>query len=182
MPFSRHAANLVSAIRLILAPAVVWLLLDDRGDAAFLVFVVAALLDGVDGWLARSLNAVSVLGSYIDPLADKVLILSSVVTLGVLGWLPVWLVVAIILRDVQIVAGAIAMHGLTRTGPRLRPLMISKINTVVVLVLIAATLAEYGFGWQVNALRVSLQYAAMATTVASALAYAYVWSRYSASH
>ena len=92
--------NLITVFRFLLVPPLVWLLLNDRFGAALVVFGVAGFSDGLDGFLAKRFHWTSRIGALLDPLADKLLLIASFVTLGWLGWIPVWLVVLVCLRDV----------------------------------------------------------------------------------
>jgi cardiolipin synthase len=168
--------NLITLARLISVPAIVWLILDDRMLAAFLLFVAAGISDALDGFIAKHFNRQSVLGSYLDPLADKALLVSVYVGLGYQGHLPSWLVILVVFRDVLIIGGALLIHTLTQSL-RMEPLAISKINTGFQIALAALVLAKLGLGigfWGVTAL---LVYVVAVTTVLSGAAYLVRWSR-----
>lgn len=168
--------NAITVLRLFLVPAVVWLLLDGRGAAAFWVFVVAGLFDAVDGALARLLDARSELGAWLDPLADKALLGATCLTMGATGQLPPWLVIIIVFRDLLIVAGVVLLR-VMGTVVAIRPLAVSKLNTAVQIALVAAVLAEPGLGVPTGGLVPAMIWLAAATTVASAAGYVYVWAR-----
>ena len=106
----RHIPNALTLLRFLLIPALVFLLAQRRYDAAFAVFVVSALSDFSDGVIARHWNARTRFGEIADPLADKLTMLAVTITLAVQGLLPLWLVVAILVRDVVIVGGGLAYH------------------------------------------------------------------------
>lgn len=91
--------NLISIMRLLLVPGVVLAMLQARWEWAFAGFVVAGISDGVDGFIARQFNQHSRLGAYLDPIADKLLLVSVFIVLGISGELPLWLVVAMVSRD-----------------------------------------------------------------------------------
>lgn len=167
----RTLPNIITGMRLLAVPAVVWLVLSDRMAGAFWVFVAAGVSDAIDGYLAKRLDAHSVLGSYLDPLADKLLLLAIYILLGRAGFIPVWLVVLVIMRDAALLGGSILLVRTDRTAA-MRPLMISKVNTVLQIVLASLVLAQLGIG--VPRLGVGqdlLVYAVAATTVASGTAY-----------
>ena len=88
-------------------PVIFWLLLTGQTQAAFLVFVCAGISDAVDGYLAKRFDWRTELGSYLDPLADKLLIVSIYIALGVRGELPLWLVIAVVSRDILIVVAVL---------------------------------------------------------------------------
>ena len=122
--------NLITLARLCAVPAAVWLILQHRLDTAFLVFVGAGISDGVDGWLARVRNARSALGAMLDPVADKALLVSVYVTLAAIGVLPDWLAILVVFRDVVIVGGILVLWVLGQP-PAIKPLLVSKLNTVL---------------------------------------------------
>jgi cardiolipin synthase len=90
--------------RILLVPVTIWLIISGAYGLAFLCFVIAGVSDAIDGYLARALDQRSELGAYLDPLADKALLVSVYVTLGFLREIPAWLVIAVVTRDVLIVA------------------------------------------------------------------------------
>ncbi|MFA7429885.1 MAG: CDP-alcohol phosphatidyltransferase family protein [Rhodospirillaceae bacterium] len=168
--------NAITVLRLFLVPGVVWLLLDGHFKAAFWVFLLAGVLDGVDGALARLLDARSELGAWLDPLADKALLGATCLTMAATGLLPIWLVIIIVFRDLLIISGVL----LTRVmggAVTIRPLLISKVNTVMQIILVGVVLGEPALHLSGLGLSVIVIWMAAATTVASAAAYVYVWSR-----
>ncbi len=94
--------NAISFGRFLSVPLVVWLIISDRYAAAFLLFSVAALSDAVDGYIAKRFRMATALGGYIDPIADKTLLIGVFVTLGVVGGIPVWLAILVVFRDFSI--------------------------------------------------------------------------------
>ena len=90
-------------------PVIFWLLLTGRTQLAFLIFVLAGISDAVDGYLAKRFDWRTELGAYLDPLADKLLIVSIYIALGVRGELPLWLIIMVVSRDILIVAGGAAV-------------------------------------------------------------------------
>ncbi|MBF0552385.1 MAG: CDP-alcohol phosphatidyltransferase family protein [Deltaproteobacteria bacterium] len=121
--------NIISLARILFTPVVVILLTDEDHLMALVVFAIAGITDGLDGLLARMLHQRTVLGSYLDPIADKLLLLGSFTTLAFLGKIPVWLVVVVVSRDVIILSGILV---LVLTGYKLtiNPTLISKMTTV----------------------------------------------------
>jgi cardiolipin synthase len=120
--------NLITAFRIILVPVFVIYLINDRLNSALLVFLICMVSDGIDGMVARVFNQKSRLGAYLDPLADKTLLVTAFVLLGVRGYLPSWLTVTAIARDVMILLGVLVIH-LNRLELKIRPSGVSKINT-----------------------------------------------------
>ncbi len=127
--------NLLTLSRILLVPIIVILLIQSSYLKALVVFAVAGITDGLDGFLARVLKQKTVLGAYLDPLADKALILSSFITLSVLGIIPSWLSVIVISRDCIIIIGILIL-ALMDVSFEVRPAFISKVTTTLQLVTI----------------------------------------------
>ncbi len=121
--------NLITIFRILLVPLTVWLLTTQSFMIAFIVFVIAGLSDGIDGFLARRFNWQSELGSYLDPLADKTLLVSIFVMLGILRFVPDWLVFLVVTRDIMIIS-AVMLSWLMDKPVSMQPLWISKVTTV----------------------------------------------------
>lgn len=173
--------NLITLGRVILVPVVFWLLLTGELQAAFLAFVVAGISDAVDGFLAKRFNWETELGAYLDPLADKLLIVCIFIALGVTARLPLWLVILVVSRDVLIVIAVVLSWLLEHPTP-MKPLAISKMNTVAQIVLAGAVLADEAFALKLKGPVQLLILAAAATTVASLVAYLRVWLRHMTEH
>jgi len=124
--------NLLTLLRIILVPVIVILLIQGLFLKALIVFVVAALSDVLDGFLARMLRQKTALGAYLDPIADKALLASSFVTLSILHGIPGWLAVIVISRDVIILLG-IAVLSMMSISVNIRPTFVSKITTALQL-------------------------------------------------
>lgn len=163
--------NTISFVRFAAVPVTVWLILNDGHAAAFWLFLAAGLSDAVDGYLAKRFDAVTALGGYLDPVADKALLVGVYVALGMEGVLPSWLVMLVVVRDLSIVGGWLLLIGVTGAR-RVRPLWVSKINTVLQIVLAGLVLAGHALPGAPIALVPPLVYAVAATTVLSGLAYA----------
>ena len=141
--------NLITLGRILLVPIVVWAITSGQMRIAFLLFLVAGVSDGVDGFLAKRFHMTSELGAYLDPLADKALIVSIYVSLGIAGSLPIFLVILVVSRDIMII-GAFMLAWLVGKPMPARPLLISKINTVAQIFLATLVLAEQGFGFDAD--------------------------------
>jgi cardiolipin synthase len=135
--------------RILLVPIVVWAITSGQMRIAFLLFLVAGISDGVDGFLAKRFHMTSELGAYLDPLADKALIVSIYVSLGIAGSLPIFLVILVVSRDIMII-GAFMLAWLVGKPMPARPLLVSKINTVAQILLATLVLAEQGFGFDAD--------------------------------
>lgn len=167
----RTLPNIITGMRLVAVPVVIWLVLTDRMTAAFCVFVAAGVSDAVDGYLAKRFNARTVLGSYLDPLADKLLLVAIYVLMGRAGHIPLWLVMLVIMRDAALLGGSVLLVRADRTAA-MRPLLISKLNTLLQIVLAAVVLARLGVGFPpAGPWQDILVYTVAATTVISAFAY-----------
>jgi cardiolipin synthase len=120
--------NLLTIIRILLTPLFVIVLLRDLFGPALLIFTIAGISDGLDGFIARYFNQRTTLGAYLDPIADKLLLVSAFVSLAILKIVPSWVTVIVISRDVLIVMG-IAIFTLTEKSYEIKPSVISKITT-----------------------------------------------------
>ena len=167
----------VTLARLCAVPVAVWLILDARFQAALLVFVLAGLSDVLDGAIARLFNARTTIGSVLDPLADKALVVGVYVALGWVGLLPAWLVALVVARDLMLAAGTLVLR--LRLGPvPVVPLGISKLNTALQIGVAGWVLAATGFRWPgVPGLSAVLNGVVATATVASGAAYVALWRR-----
>ena len=168
--------NLITLGRLLAVPVTVYLMLQGHHRAAFWLFVAAGLSDALDGIIAKHFDARSELGAYLDPLADKALLMSIYIALGYLGHVAVWLVALVVFRDLLIVGGALLFHTLTRSLT-MDPLFISKANTTAQIVLASVVLA--GLAWELSfpAVNDALVFLVAATTVLSGAGYVIKWGR-----
>lgn len=166
--------NFITVGRVILVPVVFWLLVSGRVQAAFYTFVVAGISDAVDGYLAKRFGWTTELGAYLDPLADKLLLVSIFVAMGVMGEMPSWLVIGVVTRDIMIIA-AVMLSWLMDHPVRIRPLAVSKANTAAQLVLASTVLADVGFGLGLITLRWILVWTTAVLTLASLAAYMRAW-------
>ncbi len=169
-------ANLITLGRLLAVPVVVWLILNGEYGLTFWLFAAASASDAVDGYVAKHFDQRTDLGALLDPIADKALIVSLFVTLGLAGDLPNWLVILVVFRDLLIIGGFLLAAALTQPIAW-RPLMISKINTALLLVLVTTLLAKLAFRFDDHGVVSALTYLAGATTIASGTAYLVRWGR-----
>jgi cardiolipin synthase len=167
--------NLLTAGRLLLAPLVVWQLAAGRVEAAFWLFALAALTDLLDGNLARLLDQRSVFGAWLDPIADKVMLLSTLLMLVWIGLLPLWLGVVVALRDVVVLSGAAAYRTLTG-GLEVAPTWWGKAATCAEFVLVTLVLADVALGLGAEFLAYLIHLTGILVTV-SGLHYVWRWSR-----
>jgi cardiolipin synthase len=178
---SLTVANLITILRFLLVPAVVYALLTGEVEWAFAGFLVAGVSDGIDGFIARQFNQRTELGAYLDPMADKLLLVSVFVVLGFMGQLPVWLVVAAVSRDALIVS-AVLLSTIMGNPVKMKPLMVSKANTAVQIVLAAAVLAGLAFGVSFGWFTILLVYGSGLLTLLSAAAYLVGWLKHMAGY
>ena len=169
--------NLISLGRLLLVPLAISLILEDSYWAAFWVFVVAGVSDTLDGFIAKRFDRRTRLGALLDPLADKVLLVSVYVTLGIAGQLWPWLVVLVVFRDLMIVGGFLLIQALAAMPKGFQPLFVSKINTGVQVAAVGYVLARLGLGAMPGPADLVLGMAVAVTSVASGLIYLVQWAR-----
>jgi cardiolipin synthase len=141
--------NLITLARILAVPIVVWAITAGEMLLAFGLFVAAGISDAVDGYLAKRFHMTSELGAYLDPLADKALIVSIYVALGIAGELPRWLVILVVSRDIMIV-GAVMLSWLMGKPVTVKPHLVSKLNTVAQIVLASLVLAALAFRWNID--------------------------------
>jgi cardiolipin synthase (CMP-forming) len=169
--------NMITIMRFVLVPAVVLAMLQARWDWAFAGFLIAGISDGVDGFIARHFNQFSRLGAYLDPMADKLLLVSVFVVMGFIGELPLWLVVTMVSRDALIVF-AVVLSTVMAHPVEMKPLFVSKANTAIQIVLAAVVLGELALVVHLDPLRPALILLSGVLTVASAAAYLVAWLRH----
>ena len=171
--------NLITVGRLFLVPLIIWFISDGSFGAAFVVFVVAGISDGVDGFIARQYNLRSRLGTYLDPIADKVLLVSVFLSLTFIDEMAGWLTVMVVSRDIFIIGGV--MLGWIMDRPiEVKPLIISKINTAGQIILAALALGNLAFDAGLGLVTDVLVWLVGVLTVASAAAYLVDWIRHMA--
>jgi cardiolipin synthase len=134
--------NIITLGRILLVPVIVWAIASSQMEVAFALFVIAGVSDAVDGFLAKRFNMASELGALLDPLADKALLVSIYIALGI----PRWIVILVVSRDIMIVTAVIVSWLFGKPIP-MKPLMVSKLNTVAQVAFAALVLAALGFGF-----------------------------------
>ena len=166
--------NIITIARLFMVPLVVWFLIDGRHELAFWTFMIAGISDAADGVLARRFNMHSLLGAYLDPVADKALLVSIYVTLGMMFEIPTFVVIAVVSRDILIVGAVMLSWMLDRPVP-MQPLMVSKVNTVFQIVFAGLVMADLALAVELNGVRLVMGYVVFLSTVVSAGAYLVNW-------
>jgi cardiolipin synthase len=166
----RHIPNALCILRMLLVAPVAWLLTREEYRATLALFAFAAATDGLDGFLAKRFNWTSELGKILDPLADKLLLVTVFITLAVIGMAPVWLAVAVVARDVVITVGAIVYNALFG-NPRGRPTAVSKINTLFQILYVVLVVARGASQAVPDILIMVVGAVAFVTTVVSGIDY-----------
>ncbi|MGH8233724.1 MAG: CDP-alcohol phosphatidyltransferase family protein [Rhodanobacteraceae bacterium] len=144
----RHLPNLISVFRIVLVAPLIATILWDRFESALVIAAVAGVSDGVDGYLARRFRWQSRLGSILDPVADKLMLVGCLIVLGWLHEAPSWLVVLVVVRDAVIALGVLAWHRVLHNFEA-RPTWLSKATTVAQIGFVLLVLAGQAFGWSV---------------------------------
>ncbi len=170
-----HIPNLICVARILLVWPIVAALLGGNYPTALLLIAVAAGSDGLDGYLAKRFNWRSRLGGLLDPLADKLLLVSTFVALTVTGLVPGWLTLVVIARDLIIVAGSLAYQAFVATLQP-EPSVASKLNTAAQMLFVIAVVANAGFGWPAREVLLVSGATVLATSVVSGLDYVVRWS------
>ena len=145
-------------------------------EVAFWVSLAVSVSDALDGIIAKRFRMVTVLGGFLDPIADKAFLVCVFIALGHEDYLPVWLVILVVFRDLLIIGGAVLFQTLTQSL-KMAPLMVSKINTAVQLILVVLVLAAEAFSLNFSLARYFLIYVVGATTLWSGIAYVVGWTR-----
>ena len=166
--------NAICVLRILLVVPTVWALLAGRFDLALLLVFVAGFSDALDGFLAKTFDWRSRLGGILDPLADKLLLVSLFVALALRGLIPPWLAAVVVGRDVVIVMGGVAYNFMI--GPvQPAPSRVSKLNTLAQLVCIVSVIARAALQWPAAAAITDAGAAVLVTSVVSGLDYVIRW-------
>lgn len=172
--------NLITIGRLFLVPLVIVMIVNERWQAAFIVFVAAGISDAIDGFIAKRFDMTSELGAYLDPVADKALIVSIYITLAMVGAIPTWLVILVVSRDLMIVS-AVLLSWLMAKPVAIAPFAVSKLNTAAQLGFAALVLGSRAFGADPGQLLLLGQFLVALLTLGSMTAYLAFWLRHMAS-
>jgi cardiolipin synthase len=170
----RDIPNIISLLRLLAVIPVVFLLLEHRYGWALALFAAAGISDGLDGYLAKHYGWRTRLGGILDPLADKVLLVACFLVLGTLSLIPVWLVVAAIFRDLLITGGAL-LYNYRVEELEAAPIVASKINTVLQILLVVLVIADAGPLPLPDPVIDSLVWACLASVLVSGAQYVWIW-------
>jgi cardiolipin synthase (CMP-forming) len=173
----RHLPNALSILRMLLAIPVAMLILREQFALTFVVFGFAAFTDALDGALAKHFGWTSELGKLLDPLGDKLLLMTVFISLTVLGHVPLWLAATAVGRDLVITAGAIVYRVWLGPIHGSRPTPVSKINTLCQITYLLAVIEAVALGRLSSAIVTVLGAVTFTTTVVSGLDYVLTYSR-----
>ena len=169
--------NLITIARILMVPVVVWAIASREMQIAFLLFLAAGVSDAVDGFLAKNLGMASELGAHLDPLADKTLIVSIYVSLGITEAIPRWLVILVVSRDILIIGGVMLAWFLGRPMT-VKPLLVSKLNTAAQIVFACLVLAALAFRFDPEPAQAVIMWTVAALTLLSVGFYVREWWRH----
>jgi cardiolipin synthase len=169
--------NIITLGRILLVPFIVWAIASNQLEIAFAIFIIAGVSDAVDGFLAKRFNMSSELGALLDPVADKALLVSIYMALGIWGAIPRWIVILVVSRDIMIV-GAVIVSWLFGKPIPMKPLMVSKLNTVAQVAFAALVLASLGFGFDSKPYDLILMGFVTIFTLLSVSFYLVEWARH----
>jgi cardiolipin synthase len=169
--------NLITLARILLVPVVVWAIASGEMRLAFVLFLVAGVSDAVDGFLAKRFGMTTELGAYLDPLADKTMLVSIYVTLAIVGEIPLWLVILVTSRDIMIVS-AVILSWLVDNPVKLKPHPVSKLNTVAQILLALVVLAARAFAFDADLAVKGLMALVAVLTSLSVVFYVAEWVRH----
>ena len=163
-------------LRIVLVAPILLFIVQGRYDLALVLFLVAGFSDGADGFLAKRFGWGTRLGALLDPVADKLLIAGSFITLVIVGQVPLWLAAVVIVRDVVILGGALSYNFLVAPVEG-EPTRISKLNTALELLFILFVLSRAAFEWPAEISITILGAAVLVTVVVSGIDYVWSWTR-----
>lgn len=161
--------NAITLIRVVLIPFFVDLMIYGYYQAALMVFVAACLTDGLDGMIARMTNSKTELGAFLDPMADKLLIVSSFVTLSILAKLPVWLVIIVVSRDIILALGSMVIY-FTGHDLAIKPSVMGKMTTFLQFLVVTLTLVLVAYDIRLEFLK-GILWVTAGFTIASGIQY-----------
>jgi len=170
----RNIPNIITLARMLMTPLAISMIVSQRFLSAFLIFLFAGISDAMDGFIAQHFNLRTELGAYIDPLADKALLISIYVSLAVYGGLPAWLAIAVVFRDVMILV-AVLVSWLLGKPVEIRPVWESKLNTAAQIGLAGFALGVRAYGLNPQPVQAYFEWVVAATTLGSGGVYIAKW-------
>ncbi len=169
-----YLPNIITVLRIALVPVLILVLAEQRYGLALAIFFVAGVSDALDGFIAKRYGHVTQLGAILDPLADKLLLVSSYVMLAWLEHVPLWLLLAVAFRDLFIIAGCL-IYVAMREAVQMNPSYLSKFNTLVQITLVLGILAEQAFTIGLGIVIPAFTWLVFLTTIASGVHYFWLW-------
>lgn len=169
-----YLPNILTVFRIGMVPVLILLLKEESYLLALGAFVLAGISDGLDGWIAKRFDAETVLGAFLDPIADKTMLVSMYFMLTLLDHIPFWLTLAVVFRDILIVGGCLVIL-VVRERVEMRPTYISKANTFFQILLVFIVLIEQAFQIDTNGVVTMLIWTVFFTTVVSGAHYVWAW-------
>jgi cardiolipin synthase len=169
--------NIVTLGRILLVPVVVWAITAGEMRIAFILFLAAGITDAIDGFLAKRFGMSTELGAYLDPIADKAMLVSIYIALGIAQAIPRWLVILVVSRDIMIV-GAVILAWLVENPLPLKPLLVSKLNTVAQIALACVVMAALGYEFNADLAEIALIALVAVLTLLSVIFYLAGWMRH----
>jgi cardiolipin synthase len=166
--------NIITLARMLMTPLVVSMIVSQRFLSAFSIFLLAGASDAIDGFIAKRFDLRTELGAYLDPLADKALLISIYVSLAIYAGLPAWLAITVVSRDVMILV-AVLVSWLMDKPVEIRPVWESKFNTAAQIALAGYALGVRAYGLNPQPLQTYLEWTVAATTLASGGIYIAQW-------
>ncbi len=169
-----YIPNAITLSRLFLVPVLILALKDHRYLSGLIIFIIAGITDALDGYIAKRFNSVSQFGAVLDPLADKVLLVSAYVMLTVIGHVPFWLLLAVGFRDLLIIGGYLVVTSMMG-AVQMHPSYLSKLNTFVQILLVIVILTQEAAALSFPRITQALIFLVLFTTVASGGHYIWQW-------
>ncbi len=169
--------NIITLARILSVPALIWFILAGQYSIAFLIFMLAGISDGVDGFLAKRFGWKTELGAYLDAVADKTLLVSIFIALGIIGLLPAWIVIGVVARDLLII-GAVLLSWILENPVTIKPSYVSKVNTTAQILLAGLVLANAGFNLDLHGVIAALVLVVAILTLWSAFDYMLTWLKH----
>jgi len=169
-----YLPNIITLFRISMVPVLILLLKERHYEAALWTFLLAGVSDGIDGYVAKRFNCTSQLGAVLDPIADKLLLVSVYVMLTLQDIIPFWLLLCVAFRDLLIVGGYVVYVTL-HAQVQMRPSYLSKLNTFMQITLALAALLAESWGWPGQGWLHALIPAVFVTTLASGAHYLWLW-------
>jgi len=168
--------NILTLARIVITPFIVFAIMEGEAAFALVLMGIAGITDMLDGAIARHFNQRSIVGAFMDPLADKLMLLSTIVTLFFINEIPLFLFLAVVFRDLVIMVGAIAYEVVTGKL-EMQPTMSSKITTVLQITLVLTVLADMAWQFPAELFYQSILWSTFAFTCISGVQYMVVWMR-----